>query len=35
MVVVVSDSEDDDDNDNKGWEEVAEVAKINAARVTR
>ena len=35
IVVVVSDSEDDDDDDDEGWEEAAEVAKINITRVTR
>ena len=32
IIITVSDSEDDDDDD-EGWEEAAEVTKINTARV--
>jgi len=34
-MIAVSNSEDDNDDDDKGWEKVAKIAKINTARVTR
>ena len=35
IVITISNNEDNGDDDNKGWEEVTKITKINAARVIR
>ena len=34
-VIAVFDSKNNDNDDDKGWEEVTKIAKVNIARVTR